>query len=830
MKTKININLLNKVFGSTDETLKVHENLYATGSESFIVIGKSPKKLNGYVSTSYNYILNRDGSLRWLIPNKAKKAYYLKFYNTQSLKAKSYALITHVFYALKLKSLLRTGVITHYKKEGALIHLDDYLNESQFNFSLFFGTKGPNQKIVLYTKSQEDESFTKIGINIPSINAVLQEKKNYKKLKGLNLKQTIIPDVLSDNKTRSVTISSICSKKSVRKGKITDAHIQTINEWYLLTLQKDNQTYVSQVAYDLDAIHEDSRIEGSRQMVSDLKKMFFELKKKTVATALAHGDFTPWNTYVNKNNKLVVYDFEAMGDYPLLFDLIHFIYQSNILVKKKSFHHIWPQVKQLETYPQIADILTKNKLTIEDCHHWYILQNTTNYLNLFYMQDSLHPQAFWLINTWKKAIEHSLNQLFSTSNKKQLLVHLFPRLEHKRYALLKANEQSPLEDHTHGDLDMVIHRDDAQHIIRWIKQYPSIAKIKHISTSYMDNLKLYFKDDTFLSIDFIYHFKRKEKVYLSAFKFFVNPTILEGIKYAEPRFDMEYIAKFYLLNGEKIPKKYMSFFKHHIATKSILKHLENSFNTNLNDFNELNTLKVKTEAIAKTSFKSMALYGVDTLKKMVYHPGKVITLSGVDGSGKTTVLTDLAYQLSSRYREEVVLLRHRPSILPILSSFKYGKKEAENRSVRQLPRKGKNKSTLLSYARFAYYLTDYVVGQVYIWFKYTARGKTVIYDRYYFDFISDPKRSNLKIHPIVAQWFYKLVFKPHVNVLLYAPSEVILQRKKELTKPVIESLTNNYLKLFRQLEKNNPQVYLSVNNLNQKETLNKIIRACLPSA
>ena len=50
----------------------------------------------------------------------------------------------------------------------------------------------------------------------------------------------------------------------------------------------------------------------------------------------------------------------------------------------------------------------------------------------------------------------------------------------------------------------------------------------------------------------------------------------------------------------------------------------------------------------------------------------MISVSGVDGAGKSTVLVYLRELLEGKYRRKLILLRHRPCVLPILSSFKHG--------------------------------------------------------------------------------------------------------------------------------------------------------------
>ncbi len=201
---------------------------------------------------------------------------------------------------------------------------------------------------------------------------------------------------------------------------------------------------------------------------------------------------------------------------------------------------------------------------------------------------------------------------------------------------------------------------------------------------------------------------------------------------------------------------------------------------------------------------------------------KIITFSGVDGAGKTTILTRIKELVENKYNKEVVVLRHRPSILPILSAIKHGKKEAEKKTMEVLPRTGKNKSKLSSFIRFSYYLVDYMVGQWINYFKYTAKGKIIIYDRYYFDFINDGRRTNIDLDSRFIKFFYKFVFKPKLNIFLYANPEVILSRKQEMDEKSIIQLTNKYKNLFSEFDEKYDQYYLTIENLDINETMGSI--------
>ena len=195
------------------------------------------------------------------------------------------------------------------------------------------------------------------------------------------------------------------------------------------------------------------------------------------------------------------------------------------------------------------------------------------------------------------------------------------------------------------------------------------------------------------------------------------------------------------------------------------------------------------------------------------------------------VLEQVRQTLQDKYRQKTVVLRHRPSVLPILSSLKYGKQEAETRTTQTLPRQGKNSGTLSSLLRFLYYFLDYQLGQVVVYFKYVLRGYTVLYDRYYFDFIIDSRRSNIVLPKGFLKFCYAFIFKPQVNVFLFAPAEVIYSRKQEMSITDISALTTEYRELFDELGRDNKrQQYLVINNINLDETLRRVMNECVSAA
>jgi len=131
---------------------------------------------------------------------------------------------------------------------------------------------------------------------------------------------------------------------------------------------------------------------------------------------------------------------------------------------------------------------------------------------------------------------------------------------------------------------------------------------------------------------------------------------------------------------------------------------------------------------------------------------------------------------------------------------------------------------LSSLARFAYYLTDFLIGQWIVYFKYTLRGKVVLFDRYYFDFIVDGRRSNIHLPSAFTQSFLPFISKPDFNAYLYASPEMIRARKQELEVHTISELDAHYKSLFGNLHTQQPERFQIVENDKLEHTLSTILK------
>lgn len=417
---------------------------------------------------------------------------------------------------------------------------------------------------------------------------------------------------------------------------------------------------------------------------------------------------------------------------------------------------------------------------------------------------------------------------------------LFQSLQAHKYVLLKhiAKDISQLDESS--DLDFLIPSNEVQQLLSKLTKHPDIDKYYLDKRSSMTQIFLYFQDGSFLQLDFLFQFIRKDTIYLSAAEIQRSKTKNEeGIYTCSLEHLLEHLVLFNFLNYAGIPKKYIHFFANlsEITQQDILDYFNQKYATTIRHFFEFgvydnhfrNQLLVQINQLSENSFvnnkKHKLNYMLDTIGSFKANRGLTMSFSGVDGAGKSTIINEVKDILTNKYRRKVVVLRHRPSLLPILSAYKHGKKAAEQKAATTLPRQGSNKNKLSSVLRFMYYYTDYLFGQFYVFVKYNLRGYVILYDRYYFDFIVDGRRSNIQLDSKLPKFLYRFVYKPSLNLFLYASPEEILKRKQELPSEEIVTLTKKYKSLFSTLASpdKEKEVYLTIENINKEQTLQKIM-------
>ncbi|MFN8154942.1 MAG: hypothetical protein U0Y08_11685 [Bacteroidia bacterium] len=432
------------------------------------------------------------------------------------------------------------------------------------------------------------------------------------------------------------------------------------------------------------------------------------------------------------------------------------------------------------------------------------------------------------------------------NQRRRYIEYYFREISGLRYALLKFTHESVADIPESSDIDMLIDQNARREFLEIIGKGPDIKRIHLSKKSFATYVSLLFNDGSYLEIDLLFRFDRKGILYLDPQEILDHAIDLPGgIKTASVYHNFEYVLLFYLLNSASVPQRYRDYFSTFTFEQrsEIFTHITGRYKVNINvldelyDFQSRFTAKIRSYVHHRKANRNIQLlfhklrYLRDLTHDAIHHRGITVTFSGVDGAGKSTVIEEIRQSLQEKYRQKIVVLRHRPSLLPILSTFRYGKAEAEKRTREKLPRQGTNKSSISSFFRFLYYYHDYLLGQYYVYFRYTLRGYTVLYDRYYFDFIIDSRRSNIVLPKGFLKFCYAFIFKPQVNVFLFAPAEVIYSRKQEMSITDISALTTEYKELFDELGKDNKrEQYLVINNVNLDETLRRVMNECVSAA
>ncbi len=808
----------------------------------WVVFGSRPVVDSNSVLTELDYIGNPDGTIRWLYPTRSRRPLFLSTYTSPSKKAAFYRKGIQIIFRLGLARVARSGrMFIQHTPEANIAALP--IKVSMSNYAVFTGTVGPNRKAVIALADRERVvEFAKVAVGPQASLHMKYEIHAQKKVATMKLESWRVPSGCSISAETTLQ-ENIAPPTTQISSKLSHLHLRAIKEMTLATLsyeQSARNSFLTRVQDRLRAIERGPSLAGMPRLVEQLQSLFQEASAmKRLPICYSHGDFTPWNLFPSET-RLRAYDWELAGYRPALFDCIHFVFQNAVLVDRLSYAEIRSKIEMVFQHESMQKLIDSFDLKVEQLLRLYLLENVISNLRLFQKQGDLHAQAWWLMRVWAEALESECQGKVLQSARTHFLQEFPSILGETKYAFMRGGEEGLMNLPFESDLDILLTQDDQELLYERISEHPLVLKMCRFRQSFMDRLEIHLVDGTFLSLDLITDLRRKALRMMSA------TVLLEravqdqfGIRRLLLEDQLEYAILFYGLNNHPIPQKYAAIieklsgkrreaFAERLATtygfeknvSSLVHDLENSppqlrkrlKGLELNDRSKRVRLNIQ--------------YYADLIRRWCSGNGMVITFSGVDGAGKSTVIEATAKAVGQAYRRKVKVLRHRPSVLPIISALRYGKKAAEDRSTSQLPRQGTNRNMLSSLLRFAWYFTDYVLGQWYIWLFFQRRGYVVLYDRYYFDMIADPERSNMRLPAFIVEIAGKLVRKPDLNFLLTADPETIRARKQELPLKDIQSLTQKYRQLFQKLSQRKSRAqYFSLHNLGIEESVERVICA-----
>ncbi len=174
-------------------------------------------------------------------------------------------------------------------------------------------------------------------------------------------------------------------------------------------------------------------------------------------------------------------------------------------------------------------------------------------------------------------------------------------------------------------------------------------------------------------------------------------------------------------------------------------------------------------------------------------PGYVIVVEGTDGSGKSTVISKITPILNECFHNGVVYNHLRPNWLPdiaVVLGKRKKPKEGQEVKVVSDPHSGKQSGFAMSLVRWGWYMLDYTLGFLKkVWLPIHSKSKVFIFDRYYYEFYLDQKRSHVKLPNWVVRVGEFFLPKPDLILCLGGDPEKIYARKPETSLEEVQRQT-----------------------------------------
>lgn len=372
----------------------------------------------------YFYITNRDGSLRWVYPKSLYTPTFLNFFNQSNLRSK----IIKFFISILFYKNLYLGRFTKYKhlvinlSPGSILF--NLINrKSNLSYSIFLGTVGENRKIIIEVNDNISSlSFIKVGVTEASKNLVKNEHKTLEMFGKIETKSFNVPAII-DYSDGVLEVSNLKTVDSYQSAKLLPVHFRALKELYHIGrsyIHYENLPLKFFIQEEIEKLDNLVNLDGHYNSIN-LKTILPKLKiidkllkvDYLFSCSLSHGDFTPWNMYL-RHDGIGIIDWEMSNNQiPILFDFFHFIFQSEVLLNKGSYHSVKQKICAGLEYDYARDIQSSFKIDINLHFLFYLLFNITRYLNLYVTQESPHDQIYWIVRVW----EHALDDIIYTNGK-----------------------------------------------------------------------------------------------------------------------------------------------------------------------------------------------------------------------------------------------------------------------------------------------------------------------------------------------------------------------------------------------------------------------------
>jgi thymidylate kinase len=181
--------------------------------------------------------------------------------------------------------------------------------------------------------------------------------------------------------------------------------------------------------------------------------------------------------------------------------------------------------------------------------------------------------------------------------------------------------------------------------------------------------------------------------------------------------------------------------------------------------------------------RHMLANGVRLIRRWLEPSGIVIVFLGPDGVGKSTLISHLTQLMGTAFRGHRVF-HYRPGLL-------WQRKYIGDATD---PHGCSEHTVFRSLGRLVIHILDYWASYWLIVRPMLTRSGLVVFDRYFYDLVIDPKRYRYGGPLWVARILRAFIPRPDLVFALDAPTQVVLSRKQEVAPEELQRQRETYLK------------------------------------
>ncbi|TAE47568.1 MAG: hypothetical protein EAZ89_17535 [Bacteroidetes bacterium] len=379
--------------------------------------GQAPVTLHDGQKETFYYVNNPDGSIRWFFPANATYPAYLGLYNSGGWKAQLYRSGTQAAFGL---GLVRKWVSGEWSCDPDTYALQQVLdNVPHDTWAAFTGTAGSNRKsVVAIAKGGQITHYLKIAHSSQAQTLIRQEQAALDTLRQKGIQAFSFPATVPGTAPQ-LLIQTHIRPQNVRANMVfTPVHAEAIAA---LTTARPQQVRISdspffqEIQSNLRFISQPDTFHNDLDpaLLSDTLRLLQEQvfcfgSNPSFTCGPAHGDFTPWNQFFD-GQRLYLYDWELFGaQYPALYDLFHFIYQTGGLLRRHSYPRIREEIDRALRLPAIQGLCANLGIRPELTHQLYLSHISSYYLRIYAAETRVLAQAHQMLRLWHQALSENL--------------------------------------------------------------------------------------------------------------------------------------------------------------------------------------------------------------------------------------------------------------------------------------------------------------------------------------------------------------------------------------------------------------------------------------